>query len=254
MQLTYIANTVIDFKELTMIHSVQRSSNHLLASLPDMAWDQWQPQLKMVPLQAGQVLVESGEKVSHVYFPVNSVVSLLYVTEDGSYSETAAIGNDGMVGISLFTGGDSTPTSSVVQTAGYGFKLEASAFKAEVRRSENLYNLLLKYSQALMTQVAQRSVCNRHHSIEQQLCRFLLTNLDKIQSDDLQLTHELIANMLGVRREGITLAALRLQQSGVIQYSRGVIKVLDRPRMQEQACECYRVCKNEYSRLLPALM
>ena len=252
--MTYIANTVIYFKELIMIHSMQRNSNHLLASLPNMAWEQWQPHLKMVPLQAGQVLVESGEKVSHVYFPVNSVVSLLYITEDGSYSETAAIGNDGMVGISLFMGGDSTPTSSVVQTAGYGFKLEAGAFKTEVQRSENLFNLLLKYSQVLMTQVAQRSVCNRHHSIEQQLCRFLLTNLDKIQGDELQLTHELIANMLGVRREGITLAALRLQQSGVIRYSRGVIKVLDRPRMQEQACECYRVCKNEYSRLLPVLI
>ncbi len=237
-----------------MIHSVQRNSNHLLACLPDMAWAQWQPQLKMVPLQAGQVLVESGEKVSHVYFPVNSVVSMLYITENGSFSETAAIGNDGMVGISLFMGGDSTPTSSVVQTTGYGFKLDAASFKTEINRSETLFHLLLKYAQALMTQVAQNSVCNRHHSIEQQLCRFLLTNLDKVQGDELQLTHELIANMLGVRREGITMAALKLQKSGIIQYSRGLIKVLDRERVQAQACECYRVCKNEYTRLLPALI
>lgn len=236
-----------------MIHSVQRNSNHLLACLPDMAWENWHPMMKMVPLKAGQVLAESGEKVSHVYFPVKSVVSLLYITENGSFSETAAIGNDGMVGISLFMGGDSSSTSSVVQTTGYGLKLDAASFKSEINRSETLFNLLLKYAQALMTQVAQTSVCNRHHSIEQQLCRFLLTNLDKIQGNELQLTHELIANMLGVRREGITIAALKLQKSGLIQYSRGVIKVLDRIQMQKQACECYKVCKNEYTRLLPVL-
>ena len=230
-----------------------KNQNHLFQSLPNEIWHRWSPHVESTDLTLGRVIYESGARLSHAYFPANSIVSLLYVLEDGHSEEIAVVGQEGMVGVSMFMGGDSTSTSSVVQTTGYGLKLDAASFKSEISRSETLFNLLLKYSQALMTQVAQTSACNRHHSIEQQLCRFLLTNLDKIRGDELHLTHELIANMLGVRREGITIAALKLQKSGVIQYSRGLIKVLDRVQMQKQACECYRVCKNEYSRLLPAL-
>jgi CRP-like cAMP-binding protein len=181
------------------------------------------------------------------------VVSLLYVLEDGHSAEIAVVGHEGMVGVSMFMGGDAMPCRAVVQSAGQGYRVKASFLNHEFNHSSTVFHLLLRYTQALMKQMTQTSLCNRHHSIEQQLCRFLLTNLDKIQGNELHLTHELIANMLGVRREGITLAALKLQKSGVIQYSRGLIKVLDRSQVQKQACECYRVCKNEYSRLLPAI-
>lgn len=226
--------------------------NQLLAALPDAEWQRWQPQLEWVDMPLGQVLYESGRTLSHVYFPVTSIVSLLYVMEDGASAEIAVAGFEGIVGISLFMGGESTPSRAVVQSAGRGVRVSSAFIKAEFNRSGPVMHLLLRYTQALITQMAQTAVCNRHHSLDQQLCRWLLLSLDRLDGCDLVMTQELIANMLGVRREGVTEAALKLQGLGLIRYARGHISVLDRPGLERRTCECYAVVKKEYDRLLPA--
>jgi len=227
--------------------------NHLLAALPDAEWKRWLPQLEAVDLPLGQVVYESGGTLSHVYFPTTAIVSLLYVMENGASAEIAVVGNEGIVGISLFMGGESTPSRAVVQSAGRGYRMKAEVIKDEFKRTPVLH-LLLRYTQALITQMAQTAVCNRHHSLDQQLCRWLLLSLDRLQGDELVMTQELIANMLGVRREGVTEGALKLQDAGVIRYSRGRITVLNRPELERRTCECYAVVKKEYDRLLPDMV
>jgi CRP-like cAMP-binding protein len=223
----------------------------LLAALPDDEWQRWLPALESVDMPLGQVLYESGTTLSHVYFPTTSIVSLLYVMEDGASAEIAVVGNEGIVGISLFMGGGSTPSRAVVQSAGRGLRLTAQLMRDEFNKNGSVLHLLLRYTQALITQMAQTAVCNRHHSLDQQLCRWLLLSLDRLQGDELVMTQELIANMLGVRREGVTEAALHLQQAGLIRYTRGRISVLDRAALERRTCECYAVVKTEYDRLLP---
>jgi CRP-like cAMP-binding protein len=225
--------------------------NHLLAALPDAEWQRWQPQLEPVELRLGQVLYESGSTLSHVYFPTTAIVSLLYVMESGASAEIAVVGNEGLVGISLFMGGGSTPSRAVVQSAGKGFRLGGPHLKDEFNRAGPVLHLLLRYTQALITQMSQTAVCNRHHSLDQQLCRWLLLSMDRLQGDELVMTQELIANMLGVRREGVTESALKLQRAGLIRYARGHITVLDRAGLESRTCECYAVVKKEYERLLP---
>ena len=230
--------------------TLDQKANQLLAALPPGDWARWLPQLERVEMPLGQVLYESGSTLSHVYFPTTSIVSLLYVMENGSSAEIAVVGHEGVVGISLFMGGESTPSRAVVQSAGEGYRLKAQAIKDEFSRAPILH-LLLRYTQALITQMAQTAVCNRHHSLHQQLCRWLLLSLDRLSSNELVMTQELIANMLGVRREGVTEGALKLQKAGLITYTRGRIKVLDRAGLETQSCECYAVVKKEYDRLLP---
>jgi CRP-like cAMP-binding protein len=225
--------------------------NHLIEALPDGELQRLLPQIERVEMPLGQVLCESGDTLSHVYFPTTAIVSLLYVLENGASAEIAVVGNEGIVGISLFMGGESTSSRAVVQSAGVGFRLKAQALKNEFNRAGALLHLLLRYTQALITQMAQTAVCNRHHSLDQQLCRWLLLSLDRLQGNELVMTQGLIANMLGVRREGVTESALKLQQVGLIRYSRGRISVLDRARLERRSCECYAVVKKEYDRLLP---
>jgi len=227
-------------------------SNHLLAALPEAEWQRWRPQLELVDLPLGKVLYESGSTLSHVYFPTTAIVSLLYVLESGASAEIAVVGNEGIVGVSLFMGGGSTPSRAVVQSAGEGFRLSSESMKREFERAGPVMHLLLRYTQALITQMSQTAVCNRHHSLDQQLCRWLLISMDRLQGDELVMTQELIANMLGVRREGVTESAMKLQNAGLIRYARGHITVLDRPRLEKRTCECYAVVKKEYDRLLPA--
>ena len=233
-----------------MLHNPKK--NHLLASLAGDEWQRWLPLLEHVELPLGHVLHESGKTLSHVYFPTTAIVSLLYVLENGASAEIAVVGNEGLVGVSLFMGGGSTPSRAVVQSAGQGFRLKAKAMKDEFDRGGPVLHLLLRYTQALITQMAQTAVCNRHHSLDQQLCRWLLLSLDRLEGAELVMTQELIANMLGVRREGVTEGASKLQNAGLITYSRGHITVLDRPGLEQRTCECYLVVKKEYSRLLPA--
>jgi len=225
--------------------------NQLLAALPEVEFQRWLPQLEPVELALGQVLYESGATMPYVYFPTDAIVSLLYVLEDGASAEIAVVGFEGLVGISIFMGGGSTPSRAVVQSAGSGYRMRADAMKLEFSRSGPVMHLLLRYTQALITQMAQTAVCNRHHSLDQQLCRWLLLSLDRLQCNQLVMTQELIANMLGVRREGVTEAALKLQRAGLISYARGRINVLDRPGLEGRTCECYEVVKKEYDRLLP---
>ena len=225
--------------------------NRLLAALPEAEWQRWLPQLELVEMPLGEVLYESGDILSHVYFPTTAIVSLLYVMENGASAEIAVVGNEGLVGVSLFMGGESTPSRAVVQSDGQGIRLEAQSMKDEFNRAGPTLHLLLRYTQALITQMAQTAVCNRHHSLDQQLCRWLLLSLDRLQDNELVMTQELIANMLGVRREGVTEGALKLQQGGLIRYARGRISVLDRPGLEKRTCECYAVVKKEYDRLLP---
>ena len=227
------------------------SLNHLLAALPLAELGRWLPQLEWVEMPLGQVLYESGRTLGHVYFPTSAIVSLLYVMENGASAEIAVVGNEGLVGISLFMGGNSTPSRAVVQSAGAGYRLKAALMKDEFDRAGPVMHLLLRYTQALITQMAQTAVCNRHHSLDQQLCRWLLLSLDRLKRNELAMTQELIANMLGVRREGVTEAALKLQAAGLIRYARGRITVLDRPGLEMRTCECYAVVKREYDRLLP---
>jgi CRP-like cAMP-binding protein len=225
-------------------------TNHLLAALPEAEWSRWKPQLEFVDMPLGQVVYEPGNRMQHVYFPTTAIVSLLYVMENGSSADIAIVGNEGIVGVSLFMGGESTTSRAVVQSAGKGYRLKAQVLKDEFNRAPVLH-LLLRYTQALITQTAQTAVCNRHHSLDQQLCRWLLLSLDRLQSSDLRMTQELISNMLGVRREGVTESALKLQRDGLIRYARGHITVLDRPALEKRTCECYAVVKKEYDRLLP---
>ena len=234
-----------------MTGPVDPRQNQLLASLPDAEWLRWQPQLELCEMPLGQVLYESGASLHYVYFPTNAIVSLLYVLEDGSSAEIAVVGQEGVVGIAIFMGGGSTPNQAVVQSAGMGYRLRADAIKAEFERSIPVMHLMLRYTQALITQMSQTAVCNRHHTLDQQLCRWLLLSLDRLKGDDLVMTQELIANMLGVRREGVTEAAVKLQKLKLIRYTRGRITVLDRTGLEERVCECYAVVKKEYDRLLP---
>lgn len=224
--------------------------NHLLAALPEGDFRRLSPDLELTAMPLGEALYESGGRLQHVYFPTTSIVSLLYVMEDGASAEIAVVGNEGILGISLFMGGETTPSRAVVQSAGYGYRMKAQLLKQEFSRSGPVMRLLLRYTQALITQMAQTAVCNRHHSVEQQLCRWLLLSLDRLATEELSMTQELIANMLGVRREGVTEAAGRLQRAGLIRYSRGRITVTDRPGLEKQACECYAVVKKEFDRLL----
>jgi CRP-like cAMP-binding protein len=224
--------------------------NQLLASLPGEEFERWLPQLEFVQMPLGQVLYESGVTMGHVYFPTTAIVSLLYVLEDGASAEIAVVGREGIVGISLFMGGGSTPSRAVVQSAGDGYRLKAADIKDAFTRTPVLH-LMLRYTQALITQMSQTAVCNRHHSLDQQLCRWLLLSMDRLQGSELVMTQELIANMLGVRREGVTEAALKLQKAGLIRYARGHITVLDRRGLEARSCECYAVVKLEYDRLLP---
>ena len=231
--------------------TIASQRNQLLAALSVAELARWQPHLELVEMPLGKVLYESGGTLAHVYFPTTSIVSLLYVMEDGGSAEIAVVGHEGIIGISLFMGGQSTPSRAIVQSAGQAFRLSASLMMMEFNRAGPVLHLLLRYTQALITQMAQTAVCNRHHSLDQQLCRWLLLSLDRLQSDELVMTQELIANMLGVRREGVTEAAGRLQQAGLIKYTRGRITVLDRPALEVRSCECYAVVKKEYDRLLP---
>jgi CRP-like cAMP-binding protein len=229
-------------------------NNHLLAQLPNTALQRWLPELECVDMPLGAVLYESGVALTHVYFPTTSIVSLLYVMENGASAEIAVVGNEGIVGVSLFMGGQSTPSRAVVQSGGRAFRLKALEMKNEFDRSGPVLHLLLRYTQALITQMAQTAVCNRHHLLDQQLCRWLLLSPDRLEGDKLVMTQELIANMLGVRREGVTEAALKLQQVGLIRYARGHITVLDRKALERRSCECYAVVKKEYDRLLPHVL
>ena len=224
--------------------------NHLLAALPASEFERIAPHLELVTLKLGEPLYESGGKLKHVYFPTNSIVSLLYVMQDGASAEIAVVGNEGILGISLFMGGETTPSRAVVQSEGVGYRLRARILKQEFNRGGPMMHLLLRYTQALITQMSQTAVCNRHHSVDQQLCRWLLMSIDRLASDELTMTQELIANMLGVRREGVTEAAGKLRDAGIIEYSRGHIKVLDRPKLEAHVCECYAVVKKEFDRLL----
>ena len=225
--------------------------NRLLAALPRAESQRWLSLLEPVDLPLGEVIYESGITLSHVYFPTTAIISLLYVMENGASAEIAVVGKEGIVGISLFMGGESTSSRAVVQSAGKGFRLKAELMKQEFNRAGPVLHLLLRYTQALITQMSQTAVCNRHHSLDQQLCRWLLLSLDRLEGNQLMMTQELIANMLGVRREGVTEGALKLQHAGLIQYARGHITVLDRAALEERSCECYAVVKKEYDRLLP---
>jgi CRP-like cAMP-binding protein len=234
-----------------MLDSAEPRNNFLLAALPDPEWQRWQSLLEKVEMPLGQVLYEPGTTLAHVYFPTTSIVSLLYVMENGASAEIAVVGNEGLVGVALFMGGESTPSRAVVQSAGHGLRLKAQFMKNEFNRAGPVLHLLLRYTQALITQMAQTAACNRHHTLDQQLCRWLLLSLDRLGANELAMTQELIANMLGVRREGVTEAALKLQVAGLISYTRGHITVLDRPGLEKRTCECYAVVKREYDRLLP---
>jgi CRP-like cAMP-binding protein len=226
------------------------NQNHLLAALPTEEFERLAPHLELVPMPLGEVLYEPGEQLQHAYFPTTAIVSLHYVMESGASAETAGVGNEGVVGVSLFMGGNTTPSSAVVQTAGHAYRLHSRVLKQEFNRAGLMQRLLLRYTQALITQVTQTAVCNRHHSVEQQLCRWLLLTLDRVSSRELIMTQELVASMLGVRREGITEAAGKLKRAGVIGYRRGHISVLERSGLEARACECYAVVKKELSRLL----
>jgi CRP-like cAMP-binding protein len=225
--------------------------NHLLGALPAEDYARLLPHLELTPMPLGWAVYESGGPLRYVYFPTTSVISLLYVLESGASAQIAIAGNEGLVGISLFMGGESTPSRGVVQNAGVGYRLRAGILKKEFARGRQLQQLALRYTQALITQMSQTAVCNRHHTLEQQLCRWLLLSLDRLSGDEVVMTQKLIADMLGVRREGVTQAAGRLQMAGLIQYSRGHINVLDRIRLEKRVCECYAVVKREFDRLLP---
>jgi CRP-like cAMP-binding protein len=225
--------------------------NHLLAALSPAERARIYPHLDLVPMPLGKVLYESGDNLRHVYFPTDSIVSLLYVLADGASAEISVVGNEGLIGIALFMGGETTPSRALVQSAGNAYRLIAQRLKDEFHRNGPLQLLLLRYTQALITQMAQTAVCNRHHSVDQQLCRWLLLSLDRLSSNQLVMTQELIANMLGVRREGVTEAAGKLDELGVIRYARGHITVLDRPKLEQLCCECYAVVRKETDRLLP---
>jgi CRP-like cAMP-binding protein len=232
--------------------SVHPQKNQILAALPPAERDRLFPHLKLVAMPLGMVLYESGDTLRHIYFPTDSIVSLLYVLKDGASAEISVVGNDGAIGVALFMGGETTTNRAIVQSAGSAYRLSGARLKEEFERHGEMLHILLRYTQALLTQMAQTAVCNRHHSVDQQLCRWLLLSLDRLSSNKLTMTQELIANMLGVRREGVTDAAGKLQKLGAIEYRRGRITVLDRPQLERLSCECYSVVKTETDRLLPA--
>ncbi len=236
-----------------MTNATDLRLNDLLAALPADDLARWRPHLEPIALPLGRVLYESGQVMDHLIFPTTAIVSLLYVMEDGASAEIAVVGHEGVVGVSLFMGGESTPNRAVVQSSGQGLRLRRQVIQHEFERAGPVVHLLLRYTQALITQMAQTAVCNRHHSLEQQLCRWLLMSLDRVRNNEIVMTQELIANMLGVRREGVTAAALRLQQAGLIHYKRGHITVLDRAELEARVCECYAVVRKEYDRLLPVV-
>ena len=255
--------TLVRYRSWPLVQSTERplnthpdehgepSQNQLLAALPDADWQRWQPQLEWVPLNVGQLLCEYGKTPAYAFFPTTAIVSLTYTTEDGASAEFAVVGNDGVVGISLFMGGGATSSQAVVQSAGMAWSLPAHAVSAEVDRAGAVLTMLLRYTQAMMVQVAQTGACNRHHSIDQQLCRRLLMGLDRLGGDELVMSQEAAAQLLGVRREGVTAAALKLQHAGVIRYHRGHIEVLDRSLLEERSCECYGAARREQQRLMP---
>ena len=234
--------------------AVEPLENALLEALPDAELARWLPHLEPVELPLGAVLYEAGNRLTHVYFPTTAIISLIYVMDSGATTEIAIVGSDGVVGVSLFMGGESTTSRAVVQSAGLGYRLKAGRMMEEFNRTGPAMNLLLRYTQALITQMAQTAVCNRHHSLDQQLCRWLLLSMDRLRSNELVVTQELIANLLGVRREGVTEAAGRLHAAGLIAYRRGHITVIDRAQLEHRSCECYAVVKREYDRLLPGKM
>ncbi|HVP19120.1 MAG TPA: Crp/Fnr family transcriptional regulator [Spirochaetia bacterium] len=234
--------------------TANQKQNHLLAVLPGPESERLVPSLELVLLPLGQALYESGDRLNHVYFPTTAIVSLLYELENGASAEIAVVGNEGIVGIALFMGGDTMPNRAVVQSEGYAYRLHGQLLKQEFNRAGALQHLLLRYTLALLTQMAQTAVCNRHHTVDQQLCRWLLLSLDRLPANELSMTQELIANMLGVRREGVTEAARKLQDAGLIHYSRGRITVMDRPGLEARVCECYDVVRKEFHRLLPDVM
>ncbi|CAB3744414.1 hypothetical protein LMG24238_07262 [Paraburkholderia sediminicola] len=236
-----------------MLKEDHRNGNHLLGVLPEADWARFATHLVPVDMPLGQVIYESGDRLDHVYFPATSIVSLLYVMQNGASAEIAIVGNEGMIGIALFMGGETTPNRAVVQSAGRAYRLDARILKDEFHRAGVVQRLLLRYTQSLITQMAQTAVCNRHHSIDQQLCRWLLLSIDRLPSNELTMTQELIANMLGVRRAGVTEAAMKLQDARLIRYSYGHIEVLDRPGLEKRVCECYEVVRKECERLLPDL-
>jgi CRP-like cAMP-binding protein len=244
----------MSFGRLAVTNAHDPKQNRLLAALPTVEFTRLQPNLELVPMPLGHVLYESGSELRHVYFPTTSIVSLLYVMEDGASAEIAVVGNEGIIGVALFMGGETMPNRAVVQSAGHAYRLKGQILKEEFSRSGELQHLLLRYTQALLTQMAQTAVCNRHHSLDQQLCRWLLLSLDRLPSNELVMTQELIANMLGVRREGVTEAAGNVQRAGLIEYNRGRITVLDRVGLEARACECYAVVKKEFDRLLPGMI
>ena len=235
---------------MTLLAGDDPRRNRLLAMLPAAEWQRWLPQLEAVSMPHGQVLVEAGEAAAFAYFPTTAIVSLMYLTEQGASTQIGVVGHEGLVGMALIMGGGSTPSRAVVSSGGHGFRLGASWIEAEFNRSPAVAHLLLRYTQAMITQMAQTAVCNRHHALEQQLCRWLLLNLDRLPGNALVVTHDAIAQMLGVRREGVTEAALKLQKLGLIRYARGHITVLDRPGLVQRSCECYAVVQQEYERLL----
>lgn len=237
-----------------MITATGARENHLLAALPDEAIRPWLPLLEPVDLPLGLTMYESGRTLDHVYFPTTAIASLMFILDNGDSAEVAVVGNEGVVGISMFMGGASTPSRAVVQSAGRGLRLSSSAIKEAFDLNGAMTRLMLRYTQALITQVAQTAVCNRHHTLDKQLCRWLLLRMDRLAGNELVMTQELIASMLGVRREGFTEAALKLQAAGLIHYARGHITLLDRPGLERRTCECYAVVKKEYGRLLPDLM
>ncbi|MDP5291894.1 MULTISPECIES: Crp/Fnr family transcriptional regulator [Oceanimonas] len=233
-----------------MSNSPTPAQNHLLSALPDEVKERLFPFLELVSLPLGKVLYESGSQLRYVYFPTDAIISLLYVMQDGASAEISVVGNEGIIGIAVFMGGESTPSRALVQSAGHAYRLASVRLKEEFNRDATMRLLMLRYTQALITQMAQTAVCNRHHSVDQQLCRWLLLSLDRLPDNRLTMTQELIANMLGVRREGVTIAAGKLQQLGVIEYHRGHITVLDRTKLEQLSCECYAVVKKETDRLL----
>jgi CRP-like cAMP-binding protein len=248
---------LIAFSEVDAVGSSMQTcpatprQNHLLGTLPAEEWDRLLPKMELTSMPLGHVLYEAGDAMRHAYFPTTSIISLLYVMENGSSAEIAIVGNEGIVGISIFMGGETTPSRAIVQSAGQAYRVAGQHLKEEFFRAGPMQQLLLRYTQALITQMSQTAVCNRHHSVEQQLCRWLLMSLDRLPSNELTMTQELIANMLGVRREGVTESAGKLQKLGLIHYNRGHIVVINRPALESHSCECYAVVKKEFDRLLP---
>jgi len=235
-----------------MENNVSEDLNYIFHSISETEWERLLPHIERVEIHLGKILYEPGTKMSHVYFPTTAIVSLFYALENGSSAEIAVVGNEGIVGISIFMGGESTSSRAVVQSAGFGYRIRSSIFLEEFNRSGPMMHLLLRYTQTLITQMCQTSVCNRHHTLDQQFCRWLLLSLDRLSSNPLNMTQELIANMLSVRREGVTEAALKVQKAGLIKYSRGHITILDGGGLENRTCECYQVVKTEYKRLLPS--